>query len=59
MTEAEQRITGQREPWHYNVFEGKPEWAVQLARIRVLQRERRKLDGRRAEREAYALRVVA
>ena len=59
MTDAPRHVPDRREPWHYNVFDGKPEWAIQLARIRVLQRERRKLDGRRAEREAYALEVVA
>ncbi len=47
-----------REPWHYNVFEGKPEWAVQLSRIRLLQRERQRLDRRRAERTSRALGAV-
>ena len=29
----------ERQPWHYNVFEGKPAWAVEMSRQRVIQQQ--------------------
>lgn len=43
---------GQRQPWHYDVYEGRPEWSKELARQHVARRQRENLDVRRANREA-------
>lgn len=29
----------EREPWHYDAFEGRPEWSKELGKQRALQRQ--------------------
>lgn len=48
-------MIGKRQPWHYDAFEGKPEWAVQLSRLNVMRRQRENLDQRRAAPKQEAL----
>lgn len=37
-----------RQPWHYDVYEGRPEWSKELARVHVMRRQRENDDARRA-----------
>ena len=43
---------GVRQPWHYDAFEGRPEWSKELARRNVMRRQRENETARRASREA-------
>ena len=38
----------ERQPWHYDVLKGRPEWSTQLARIRIIQREHERLVEKRS-----------
>jgi hypothetical protein len=40
------------QPWHYDAFEGRPEWSKELARQHVLRRQRSNMDAHRAKAEA-------
>jgi len=36
-----------REPWHYDAIEGRPQWSKEMARQRVIQRQKENDDARR------------
>ncbi|WP_421952110.1 hypothetical protein [Pelagibacterium sp.] len=36
-----------RQPWHYNAFEGRPEWSKQQARENVIRRQKENERNRR------------
>lgn len=39
-----------RQPWHYNVYAGRPEWSKDLGRIRAMERQTENETRRRNER---------
>ena len=45
-------MIGKRQPWHYDAFEGKPEWAVLLSRLNVIRRQLENENARRESRKA-------
>lgn len=36
-----------REPWHYDAFEGRPDWSKELGRQRVIRRQQENMRRRR------------
>jgi hypothetical protein len=38
-----------RQPWHYDVFEGRPDWSREMARQHVMQRQKENEDARRRD----------
>lgn len=43
-----------RQPWHYDAFEGRPDWSKQLAREHVLRRQQQNVDARRRQQKGKA-----
>lgn len=39
-----------RQPWHYDAFEGRPEWSKHLARRNVMRRQSENAQAQKAQR---------
>jgi hypothetical protein len=39
----------QRQPWHYDAIEGRPQWSKELARRNVMQRQLENALARKAQ----------
>ena len=50
--------SSKREPWHYDAFEGRPDWSKDLGRQRAISHQRQNMERRRASAGANIRKVA-
>lgn len=41
--------TGPNQPWHYDAFEGRPQWSKELGRLNAMRRQMENIAARKAK----------
>jgi hypothetical protein len=54
MRQAKPTPPAERQAWHYDAFERRPDWAKALGRQSVIRRQRENLESRRRQKAGAA-----